>query len=307
MLSLLLLACGSGPVSDSSNLCGTIDRPLGAPAATEVNVVAVLDGATACQGGDTGGGGWWGEVVASPTPDGDHFEATVPAGSYGVEVSTDGDFSGCAAAEVTDDSTCSADITVTLAESVPVDKPNLYLYPTAPTDVSVRLPAWRRVTESEPRYPVDGWRVRAWPDGRLDTNVGQRDYLFYEMNYDADKFQTRTGWCVQGPLAQQSIADAMADLGFLPNEIGDFATAWDGEFPETDQMTIYPQFEGLAVLHIEPQPDSLLRAWFLVAPGCRKVEPAVFPVVERVGYHAAEWGVAFESSLPRSQVMVFGG
>ena len=312
MYTLLLLACAP-TFSDESNLCGTIDRPMGSPAVTGVDVIDVLDGQTACIGGDTGGAGWWGDVVASPTADGDQFEATVDPGSYGVEVTTDGDYAGCAAAEVVDTSTCSANVTVSLSEQVQADKPNLYLYPTSRTDVSVHLPAWRRITESDPRYPVDGWRVTAWPDGQLDTPVGERDFLFYEMNWDVSRFQTDAGWCVRAPLAQLSIESAMTDLGFLPNEVDDFATAWDGEFPEPDasqgpaMMTVYPQFSNLATVNIDPAPDSFLRAWFYVAPGCQAVDPVEMPQIDRTGFHAAEWGVAFEAPLKAPGVIVHGG
>ncbi len=313
MLTLLLLACDIAPdtgthgFSDASNLCGRIERDSGAPAASGVNVVQVLDGETACVGGDTGGAGWWGDVVESPAPDGDFFEATVPAGSYGVEVYAGPDYSGCSAAVVADDSTCSADIVVRVSQQFEFDKPNLYLYPTERTDVSVRLPAWRQITESDPRYPVDGWRVTAWPDGELDTRVGERDFLFYEMNYDVGRLQQEQGWCVRGPLAQLSIESEMKDIGFLPTEIRDFATAWDGEFPETEWMTIYPQFTHLATVKIDPEPDSFLRAWYYVAPGCRAVEPVQPPDVVRTGFHAAEWGVGFESPLDAPDVVVHGG
>lgn len=302
------LACAPTPSeSEESNLCGTIDAPASASPVTGVAIVSVLEGQTACFGGDTGGAAWWGDVVASPEPDGDHFEATVPVGTYGVEVYTGGDYGGCAEAVVTDASACSADIVVQLGADVPVDKPNLYLYPPKPTDMAVRLPAWRRLTESDPRYPVDGWRVKAWPDGHLDTRVGGRDYLFYEMNYELSRFQQEEGWCVAGPLAQLSIEEAMEDLGFLPNEIADFSTAWDGDFPEARWMTVYPQFDGLATVNIDPAPDSFLRAWFIVSEGCRPVQAPEMPTVVRSGFHAAEWGVAFESPLSAPRVVVFGG
>lgn len=319
-LLFLLLACDDKAPDDTaddtagetgwdpaSNLCGTLDRSSGAPPASAIYVVSVLDGKVPCAGGDTGGGAWWGEVVAEPAAQGDRFQATVPPDLYGVEVYTSSDYTGCAAAEVVDESTCSADIVVVLDENVPVDKPNVYLYPTEPTEVAVRLPAWRRITESEPRYPVDGWRVTARPDGLLHTPVGPRDYLFYEMNYDLRALQTEEGWCVDGALAQLSIEDAMADLGFLPSEVADFAEAWDDAFPEWPTMTVYPQFEGLTPLRIDPEPDALLRAWFLVSAGCRPVAAPAFPVVERVGFHAAEWGIAFEAPLQRPEIMILGG
>lgn len=306
MLTLLTLACAF-QYDEASNLCGEIDRPIGSPQPEMVQVITVLDGETACRNTDTGGPGWWGDVVASPEIEDDHFQATVDPGTYGVEVYTNSDYSGCAEAVVADTTTCSADIVVQLAEHVSVDKPNVYLYPTEPTDIAVRIPAWRRITESDPRYPVDGWRVKASPDGRLDTQAGPRDYLFYEMNVDTSRFQAERGWCVPGALAQASVEAAMGEMGFLPNEIADFATAWDGAFPEAAVMTVYPQVDGLARLTVDPAPDTLLRAWFLVADGCQAVEPFLFEPVDRVGYHAAEWGIAFAAPLERPEIMVFGG
>ncbi len=265
--------------------------------------MTLVEGLNTC----TDTGGRQGDVVATPTPKHGQFEATVAPAEYAVEVFASGDYAFCGTVEVADESTCSGFIVATLSEHVSVDKPNLYLYPTEAADISVRLPAWRRITESDPRYPIDGWRVTAWPDGVLDTPVGERDFLFYEMNYDLAGLQQDSGWCVPGPLAQFSIEGAMAELGFLPNEIADFSTGWDGEFPETPWMTVYPQFEGLATVKIDPEPDSFLRAWFLVAPGCRAVEPADMPTILRSGFHAAEWGVAFEAPLQAPGVVVRGG
>jgi hypothetical protein len=315
MFLFLLLGC---PTTDSkvddtgawvpeaaSNLCGTIVRPVDAPAETSIWVAEVRDGETACVGGDTGGSGWWGDVVAEPEAEGDHFEATVPVGTYGVEVSA-GMYSGCVGAEVLDDTTCIADVLVELGYAVPVDKPNVYLYPTEKADIAVTIPAWRKITESEPRYPMGGWRVTAFPDGRLATKAGPRDFLFYELLFDIERFQTEAGWCVPGTLAQATIEDAMGDLGFLPDEITDFADAWDDSFPSAEFMTIYPQVEGLSALKIDPAPDHLLRAWFLVADGCEAVVPPQLEAVPRVGYHASEWGIAFRAPLDRGEIVVEG-
>ncbi|MDP2306128.1 MAG: hypothetical protein Q8P18_08870 [Pseudomonadota bacterium] len=314
MLLFLLVGCPEAKLDDTasdwvpdaaSNLCGTIVRPADAPDETSIWVVEVLDGQTACVGGDTGGSGWWGDVIAEPEADGDHFEATVPVGTYGVEVSA-GMYSGCVGAEVLDETTCVADVLVELGYQVPVDKPNVYLYPTEKADIAVSIPAWRKITESEPRYPLGGWRVTAFPDGRLATKAGPRDFLFYELLFDIERFQTEAGWCVPGKLAQPTIEDAMVDLGFLPNEVADFADAWDDSFPEAEFMTIYPQVEDLSVLRIDPAPDHLLRAWFLVEDGCAAVVPPQLEAVPRVGYHAAEWGIAFRAPLDRGEIVVEG-
>ncbi len=306
MLLTLLLACPTNePTKEESNLCGTIVRPAGVTDEASVSVLAVLDGETACSGGDTGGSGWWGDEVASPVPDGNFFEAEVPVGTYGVEVIA-GDYSGCTAAEVTGPETCSADITVELEETIFVDKPNVYLYPPSPTEIQVQIPAWRKITAADPAYPVEGWRVTAWPDGLLDTDAGERDFLFYELAFPPQRFQRDAGWCVRGNVAQATIEDAMADMGFLPNEIADFSEAWDGGFPKARWMTVYPQLDDLSRLNIQPEPEHLLRAWFLVTEGCARVQAPELPAVERSGYHAAEWGVAFLAPLDRPEVIVDG-
>jgi len=307
MFLLALIGCPAAPeIEDGNNQCGTIVREGGAPAATGVGVYEILDGETACTEDTGGGGGWWGEEVAAPVPDGDFFQAEVPVGTYGVEVYTDSDYAGCARVEVPDTTTCAADIEITLSERVYADKPNIYLYPEVPTPVRVSLPAWKYITESEPRYPIEGWRAVAHPDGKLSTPVGTRDYLFYEMSWDPKRFQYDEGWCVPGAQAQASMEDAMADLGFLDNEIADFSEAWDATFPTTKWMTIYPQFDDLARLNIAPAPTTLLRTWFVVTAGCQSVTMPQLTHTDRVGFHAAEWGVTFLEPLDRPTVLVEG-
>lgn len=312
---LFLISACDYDYADESNLCGQISGPGSRSMDLAVTVSAVLDGHSACEGfgevdtayGDTSDA-WWGDTVATPEADRGVFEATVDPGVYGVEVYDDySDQAGCGAVEVADASQCSGTVEVELIEFVPVDKPNIYLYPERPSDLEVRVPAWRLITESDPRYPVDGWRVRAWPDGALDTVVGRRDYLFYELRLTPERLQHEEGWCVHGALAQATIEAAMADLGFLPSEIADFSDAWDADFPEAEVMTVLPQLTGLPALQIDPPPEALLRAWFVVTDGCTAARaPQLPPPVARHGYHAAEWGVAFEAPLTRDEIIVDG-
>lgn len=313
-LFFLISACGY-EYAEESNLCGEITGPGHLSSDLAVTVSTVLSGHSACEGfgaydtafGDTGDD-WWGETVAEPEADRGYFEATVAPGTYGVEV-YDGssDQAGCGSVDVVDESQCSGTVEVPLIEFLPVDKPNIYLYPEKTTDIDVRIPAWRLITESDPRYPVNGWRVRAWPDGALDTAAGPRDYLFYELRMRPESFQHEEGWCVDGALAQATLEDAMADLGFLPNEIADFSEAWDADFPVAEQMTLLPQLERLPALNIDPQPATLLRAWFVVTAGCTAERvPELPPRMIRDGYHAAEWGVAFEAPLTRDEIIVDG-
>lgn len=302
-----MMGCGATP-AEGSNVCGTIVREDGAPAADTISIMTIAEGHAGCEPPDTGAdtdGPWWDEVIDEPEDLGDRFEAAVPAGGYAVEVvAGGGGYGGCQAFTVADDSTCAAEPIVTVREIVMADKPNLYLYPTRPQRVDVRIPAWQRITAAAPAYPADGWRVVARPTGRLDTAAGPRTYLFYELAWEAERFQTDAGWCVGGDVAQATIEDAMADLGFRPNEIADFAEAWDADFPDAAEVTVFPQVDDLSAIRIDPQPDSFLRVWFYVAPGCGATEAPVLQAPVRAGFHAAEWGVAFAPGMGAGDLMI---
>ena len=82
---------------------------------------------------------------------------------------------------------------LTLAE-----KPVIYLYPEQAQEVSVRLDYDGRLTDTIPAYG-DGWKVTAWPDGRLvDHNDGKEyPYLFWEGE-DRTAYDMTKGFVVLG-------------------------------------------------------------------------------------------------------------
>lgn len=195
----------------------------------------------------------------------------------------------------------SADFAITLGEvtevrleltASAVDRaPYLYLYPLEPTATHVRLPDPDRVVLAEPSYPEQGWDLLALPDGTLLLDDGPRSFLYYELVLDRSAFQFERGWCARGHQTQAGIEQAMADWGFLPVEIEDFAEYWDPRFPSRGWQTVYPQGPELYELRIQPPPERLLRVNFVVRSGCHPVEPFLFEPLPRNGYHAAEWGV----------------
>ncbi len=285
---LILLACAY-EFAEESNLCGKVTAPLFAPPAEEADLWL---GDDACAR-DTGATL---ELAQTVPVDGTHFEATLDPGSYGAEIRS-GDFLGCTEFSVASSDSCDAEITVALEPYVAVKKPNLYLYPPVPMEVAARVSRPRDVVVSDPPHGTEGWRVTAYPNGALRTPSGPRDFLFYELAHDPARFQRHEGWCAPGPQAQHSIESAMRDLGFADNEIADFAEAWDPIFPAAPWMTVYPQFEGLPGVEVSPAPDSFLRAWFYVVPGCAAVREPELPAFNPVGFIATEWGVAFDPGL----------
>ena len=311
MLLTLLLACPPSKPDTSttsfpattSTVCGVVSNEGSCPALPgEIQVWTIVPGGDACNDcvNDSGGGGWteWRDqqVATLKVDDKGHFEKELPPGEYALYAG-DGSCRTCEVVTVTADR-CSV-TTLGWEEITYVDAPNVYLYPPQPMTVQVRLGQPQALSAVDPEYPAAGWQVLATPDGTLVTQQGLRDYLYYEQQVDLRRMQTSQGWCASGATAQATLEDALGDLGFVPNEIRDFADYWDHNFPRGRWFSIYPQFEGLPALDVAPLPDSLMRVWFYVAPGCRRPEAPEWPVFQRNGFTVAEWGVALDPRLRR--------
>lgn len=229
-------------------------------------------------------------------------EAHLPAGVYEVWAAGD-DWQGCIGVDVPElrlGARCEP-VSMELGQRdddpwVDSDAPNLYLYPTTPSTLSVRLPRPERLKATDPPYLGHGWEVAAWPDGRLSTQAGPRDFLFYEVRVALADFQRSAGWCSARSQALADMETAMATVGFLDREIADFAEFWDRELPAAPWLTVYPQRDP-APPDIEPRPDHLLQLWFLVERGCAPVDAPDLAPTPRRAYHAADWGVVLGPGL----------
>jgi hypothetical protein len=173
-----------------------------------------------------------------------------------------------------------------------VRAPYLYLYPEETTDVTVELEFLQggHVTESEPPYN-DGWNVNVTPDGTIN---GEYDYLFYEGVVPQIP-RLETGWVINGSDLAGGIAELLGGLGFNQNEIDDFVEFW---VPEIEGGPFYAFFyldpDSIIGLNINPVPDNVLRAFFVICPLQQPVElppPDLAPGFSRDGFTAVEWGV----------------
>lgn len=247
-------------------------------------------------GNDGGWEDWRGELVD---------EATVStSGTFSAQAGAGprvafADWGCYACAEFTATTDDCVDVELEALERMTADAPNVYLYPEVATDVTVRVGRPAAITAASPPYPRGGWTVRADPSGLLHTRDGEiHDYLFYEVETSPSDYQFEEGWCVPGPLAQATVEDAMLDLGFTAAELGDFRDYWDAAWPGADRVGVYPQLQ-LPRLDVQPEPDTLLRAWFVVTQGCAAVRLPELPALERLGFVATEWGVVVAPPLPR--------
>ena len=97
------------------------------------------------------------------------------------------------------------------------EKPVIYLYPEAETDVTVRLDYVGDLTCTYPAY--DGtWHVTAAPDGMLTDERGQTYRYLYWEGTDNVQYDFSEGFCVPGSETAAFLEDALAQLGLTRAE-----------------------------------------------------------------------------------------
>lgn len=181
------------------------------------------------------------------------------------------------------------------SEDPPDYKPNIYIYPTKPIcmDVKVSFPKGGRITTSIPEYR-SGWNVSVDTQGVIDKKY---TYLFYE-SVQPDVWQKQSGWVVKKGNLKSFFLRNMKEYGFSDAEIKDFIDYWIPRFKDYPFFAIYPQTNDRVdkVIHLDfsLSPDRILRLHYLIKAemsGERKLQtPHIVPFV-RQGFFVAEWGV----------------
>lgn len=176
------------------------------------------------------------------------------------------------------------------------EKPVIYLYPEAETDVTVRLDYAGDLTCTYPAY--DGtWHVTAAPDSTLTDERGQTYRYLYWEGTDNVQYDFSEGFCVPGSETAAFLEDALAQLGLTRAEANEFIIYWLPQMEQNAYNLISFQsdaYTDAAKLTITPQPDTLLRVFMAWKPLTSAVEISPQPLTapERSGFTAVEWGGA---------------
>ena len=177
------------------------------------------------------------------------------------------------------------------------EKPVIYLYPEAETEVTVSLDYGGELTCVYPAMEDGVWTVTAAPDGTLTDAAGQTySYLYWEGVSDAE-YDFSQGFCVPGGDTAAFLEGALADLGLTRREANEFIVYW---LPRMEgnaynliafQTTAYTDHARLTV---DPAPDTVLRVFMAWKPLERSVQlpPQTLDGPERAGFTLVEWGVA---------------
>ncbi len=174
-------------------------------------------------------------------------------------------------------------------------KPVIYLYPQQPTQVTVQLDYQGEFTYTYPTYE-DGWRVTAYPDGRLvnQADGSEHYYLFWEGNKKVD-WDFSEGFVVPGDQVESFLRETLSQMGLTPREYNDFLVYWVPELQRNQYNLITfatDQYEQLAPLTITPAPDSVLRVHMVYKAISQPIQipPQTFTPFVREGFTVVEWG-----------------
>lgn len=306
VMTLLLAGC---PLEEKDSDTGDSAAPDGCDAGEgTLTGLATVDGAASAEVQVSAWPEDGGDPVSVDPSDGDgRYAVCLPAGRWYVSAEAYGCETGDRADVVEGEST-SLDLDVdSVMDCETADKPNLYLYPSAPTRtaVTIGLSQGQRVFASDPPYRK-GWRGVALPDGRFVTAEGPAPFLFYEVTLPrgmSSSFQRDAGWCLDGdvPAAVHAMAGVLEAYGFNAGEVDDFVEGWRVDLPPAGAYAVYPQREvdhaaGLTVTPSLP----IERLWLLVEEtgACDGAlpEPAIVPF-DRAGAHGVEWGVVLRGMV----------
>jgi hypothetical protein len=178
-----------------------------------------------------------------------------------------------------------------------VMKPNIYLYPTEKSSISINLsfPLGGKIITSIPVHG-NGWIVDVDTSGIINNKY---EYLFYE-SLQPNVWQLNEGWIIKKSELETFFIDNMLKHGFYGREIKDFLDYWIPRLTDFNYYEIYPQesniIETAIKLEIYKNPDNVLRLFYLIkgvnSTSNNKINiPSEIPQFNRSVFCVTEWGV----------------
>jgi hypothetical protein len=180
----------------------------------------------------------------------------------------------------------------------PVMKPVIYLYPTNPQPVNVKIKYKGDLTVTYPEYN-NGWDVIAYPDGKIINTSDQKEYsyLFWEGKDKNAEYDLSTGFIVPGSETAEFLQDKLAKLGLTPKEYNEFIVYWLPQMQSNKYNLIHfatkEEYNDRAILDITPQPNSMLRVFMVfkkIDNNNLNINPQEIKSFERNGFAVIEWG-----------------
>ncbi len=191
-----------------------------------------------------------------------------------------------------------AEIYFPLAQQMKVVfKPVIYLYPVEEMNVNIKLDVNGNLGFTYPAYN-EGWKFTASPDGKINMDGKQYNYLFWdsEMPTDALDPNEKTGFLVSSDTLLSFLENSLDQMGFNSMEAADFMTFWYPQMMKNEKNHIHFLFneacEAYAELSISPKPDHIFRVGMVWTEAKTDFIPEkqIIPTLNRNGFTVIEWG-----------------
>ncbi len=174
-------------------------------------------------------------------------------------------------------------------------KPNIYLYPTIESDISVIFDSPELLLTVIPDYN-NGWFAKVDQNSNMIVDGKKYGYLFYESMTSDYSMQKEKGFIVPINNREEFFKYISNYYGFNEKETNDFVTFWCSRLDKNKKYIMYPQLtETIDILmhvNINPNPKNIFRIWFLFYEIDNEIEiekpESVIP--SRDGYAMIEWG-----------------
>lgn len=203
-------------------------------------------------------------------------------------------------------------------------KPVVYLYPTEPTDISLKFIEPMHLETQIPNY-ANGWKVKAYPDGKIvdlqpemtncaaigsafgseyakeACNKNEYPYIYWSGETHTKNYpQIDKGWIVSSGEVEGLLKTKLTEIGLNQKEQNDMLEYWLPQI-EKKAAPFYrisllqnDELNKLFPMAVTPRPNSVIRVFLdflpLAAAGEITVTPQTIKSYERAGFTLVEWG-----------------
>ncbi len=225
------------------------------------------------------------------------FELNFKGGMLHGDIKVFSEFFGMTLHEIFDEGDLTETVFVINTDDMDgVAKPIIYFYPEGTTELIVTLDFEGELTHTYPKYKNE-WKVTAHPDGTLFDEAGQEYYALYWEGDNSEPFTLNEGSIVTGKETTTFLEESLETLGLNRREANEFIMYWLPKMEDNAYNLIHfstDEYEEMAALDIQPQPETLIRVMMVFQP---LKSPVSIPKQdiealrkERKGFTVVEWG-----------------
>ena len=177
-------------------------------------------------------------------------------------------------------------------------KPVIYLYPETTQTVTVNLDVHGQLGFTYPAYN-EGWNFIAQPDGKIQMNGREYDYLFWDgvSQIDSRIGEWSLGYIVSKDSLTQFFEEKLTAMGLNEREIEDYITYWCPLMQVNKYSYVHFLLNDdcnlIANMNIAPEPKNTNRVYMLWADATEinrnAIHPQNIPRFDRSGFDVLEW------------------